>query len=117
VPTQWTVGDDFTSRRHCGQTKTVGLNLRLALSATARNALGRSEEESAQEIATMLYGEVHPHGYFRFVNFGHQLLRQGDAKVFKKYSQMKLQMKREALEKMNRQANEMPLDSGTATIQ
>jgi hypothetical protein len=46
-----------------------------------------------------------------------QLLRQGNAKVFKKYSQMKLQMKREALEKMNRQANEMPLDSGTSTIQ
>src|SRR5438128_8523776 len=35
-----------------------------------------------------------------------QLLRQGDAKVFKKYSQMKLQMKREALQKLNRQANE-----------
>ena len=35
-----------------------------------------------------------------------QLLRQGDAKVFKKYSQMKLQMKREALEKMHRTANE-----------
>ena len=35
-----------------------------------------------------------------------QMLRQGDAKVFKKYSQMKLQMKREALEKINRQANE-----------
>jgi integrase len=46
-----------------------------------------------------------------------QLLRQGDAKVFKKYSQMKLQMKREALEKMNRQANEMPLDSGTGMLQ
>jgi len=30
-----------------------------------------------------------------------QLLRQGDAKVFKKYSQMKLQMKREALTKLN----------------
>ncbi|MDR3703747.1 MAG: hypothetical protein P4L56_29125 [Candidatus Sulfopaludibacter sp.] len=30
-----------------------------------------------------------------------QLLRQGDAKVFKKYSQMKLQMKREALQKIN----------------
>jgi hypothetical protein len=29
-----------------------------------------------------------------------QLLRQGDAKVFKKYSQMKLQMKREALQKL-----------------
>jgi hypothetical protein len=27
---------------------------------------------------------------------------------------MKLQMKREALEKINRQDNEMPLDSGTA---
>jgi serine phosphatase RsbU (regulator of sigma subunit) len=47
------------------------VNLRLALSVTARNALGRSEKESAQEIATMLYGEVHPYGYFRFVNFGH----------------------------------------------
>ena len=47
------------------------LNLRLALSAEARNALGRSEKESAQEIATMLYGEVRPYGSFRFVNFGH----------------------------------------------
>jgi integrase len=35
-----------------------------------------------------------------------QLLRQGDAKVFKKYSQMRLQMKREALQKLNRMANE-----------
>jgi len=35
-----------------------------------------------------------------------QLLRQADAKVFKKYSQMKLQMKREALLKLNRTANE-----------
>jgi len=46
-----------------------------------------------------------------------QLLRLGNAKVFKKYSQMKLQMERAALEKMNRHANEMPLDSGTSTIQ
>ena len=42
-----------------------------------------------------------------------QLLRQGDAKVFKKYSQMKLQMKREALEKLNRQANEVSRSSVT----
>jgi len=35
-----------------------------------------------------------------------QLLRQGDAKVFKKYSQIKLQMKREALAKLNRKAND-----------
>lgn len=47
------------------------INLRLAHSVTARNALGRSEEENSREIATMLYGEVHPYGYFRFVNFGH----------------------------------------------
>ena len=47
------------------------LNLRLAQSATARNALGRTEKENAQEIATMLYGELRPYGYFRFVNFGH----------------------------------------------
>ena len=47
------------------------INLRLAQSVTARNALGRIEKENAQEIATMLYGELHPYGYFRFVNFGH----------------------------------------------
>lgn len=35
-----------------------------------------------------------------------QMLRQGDAQVFKKYSQMKLQMKREALEKLNLRAGE-----------
>jgi serine phosphatase RsbU (regulator of sigma subunit) len=47
------------------------INLRLAQSVTARNALGRSDTENAREIATMLYGEVHPYGYFRFVSFGH----------------------------------------------
>jgi integrase len=43
-----------------------------------------------------------------------QLLRQGDAKVFKKYSQMKLQMKREALQKLNRTANESAAVLGQA---
>jgi hypothetical protein len=33
-----------------------------------------------------------------------QMLRQTDAKVFKKYSQMKLQMKREALKRLDRKA-------------
>jgi len=47
------------------------LNLRMAQSVTARNALGMSETEQAREIATMLYGEVHPEGNFRFANFGH----------------------------------------------
>jgi hypothetical protein len=36
-----------------------------------------------------------------------QLLRQSDAQVFKKYSQMKLRMKREALQTLNRRANKM----------
>jgi integrase len=43
-----------------------------------------------------------------------QLLRQGDSQVFKKYSQMKLQMKREALQKMSRQANELGRSFDTA---
>jgi serine phosphatase RsbU (regulator of sigma subunit) len=47
------------------------LNLRLAQSVTARNALGILKKEDAREIATMLYGEVRPGGHFRFVNFGH----------------------------------------------
>ena len=47
------------------------INLRLAQSVTARNALGITEKEDAREIATMLYGEVRPGGHFRFVNFGH----------------------------------------------
>jgi len=42
-----------------------------------------------------------------------QLLRQGDSKVFKKYSQMKLQMKREAQLKLNRHANEQSGGIGT----
>lgn len=47
------------------------INLRLAQSVTARNSLGITEKDHAREIATMLYGEVHPYGHFRFVNFGH----------------------------------------------
>ena len=47
------------------------LNLRLALSATARNTLGANQKERSREIATLLYGEVHPDGTFRFANFGH----------------------------------------------
>jgi serine phosphatase RsbU (regulator of sigma subunit) len=46
------------------------LNLRLALSVTARNALGLDSLERSREIATMIYGEIRPSGHFRFVNFG-----------------------------------------------
>jgi serine phosphatase RsbU (regulator of sigma subunit) len=47
------------------------INLRLAQSVTARNALGWGKDDSSREIATMLYGEIRPGGHFRFVNFGH----------------------------------------------
>jgi len=47
------------------------INLRLAQSVTARNALGRDADDPKREIATMLYGEIHPDGHFRFVDFGH----------------------------------------------
>lgn len=47
------------------------INLRLAQSVSARNALGRGEDDHSREIATMLYGEIRPSGHFRFVNFGH----------------------------------------------
>ena len=47
------------------------INLRLARSVTARNALGLNADDNSREIATMLYGEIRPDGHFRFVNFGH----------------------------------------------
>jgi serine phosphatase RsbU (regulator of sigma subunit) len=47
------------------------INLRLAHSVTARNALGQTNGGSTREIATMIYGEVHSSGHFRFVDFGH----------------------------------------------
>ena len=47
------------------------INLRLAQSVTARNALGISGTDGGREIATMLYGEIRPGGNFRFANFGH----------------------------------------------
>jgi serine phosphatase RsbU (regulator of sigma subunit) len=47
------------------------INLRLAQSVTARNALGRDTSDSSRELATMVYGEIHSGGLFRFVNFGH----------------------------------------------
>ena len=39
-------------------------------------------------------------------HFVTQMLRQGDAAVFKRYSQAKLNMMREALTKLDRKANE-----------
>jgi hypothetical protein len=44
-----------------------------------------------------------------------QMLRQSDAEVFKLYSQAKLGMMREALAKLDRQANERGI-SGTANV-
>lgn len=46
------------------------INLRLARSVSARNALGGGTEYN-RELATMIYGEIRSDGLFRFVNFGH----------------------------------------------
>ena len=46
-----------------------------------------------------------------------QMLRQGDAEVFKLYSQAKLGMMREALGKLDRMANERPGNSFTERTQ
>ena len=46
-------------------------------------------------------------------HFVTQMLRQGDSQVFKKYSQAKLNMMREALSQLDRQANEHVLTFGT----
>ena len=47
-------------------------------------------------------------------HFVTQMLRQGDAAVFKRYSQAKLNMMREALSKLDREANERGATSFTA---
>ena len=46
-------------------------------------------------------------------HFVTQMLRQGDSQVFKRYSQAKLNMMREALSKLDRQANERVTTSFT----
>ena len=74
-----TVHDTFHTAMLCeldanGKTTTTVfeiINLRLAQSVTARNALGFDTNDSSREIATMVYGEVRPDGLFRFVSFGH----------------------------------------------
>jgi len=47
-------------------------------------------------------------------HFVTQMLRQGDSAVFKRYSQAKLNMMREALARLDRKANEHERSSGTA---
>ena len=49
-------------------------------------------------------------------HFVTQMLRQSDAGVFKRYSQAKLNMMREALSQMDRAANERELNSGTVAV-
>ena len=50
-------------------------------------------------------------------HFVTQMLRQGDADAFKRYSQAKLVMMREALAKLDRKANEHDRNSGTSRPQ
>ena len=77
-------------------------NLRKAWATTLRRANVQyfSLYELRHTFATRLSaGGVADH-------FVTQMLRQGDSAVFKRYSQVKLNMMREALAKLDRQANE-----------
>lgn len=49
-------------------------------------------------------------------HFVTQMLRQGDSSVFKRYSQAKLNMMREALARLDRKANEHQENLGTVTV-
>jgi hypothetical protein len=55
-------------------------------------------KDSVESVPSLTNAEI------EHLHFGRR--KQTDAKVFKKYYQMKLQMKREALSKLNRNANE-----------
>ena len=79
---------------------------------SARSEFGvvvRIEQDSITAPAGSLHRSHSP------ANANRESLRQGDAKVFKKCSQMKLQMKREALFKLN-QANEQGVSFDTARV-
>jgi integrase len=85
-------------------------NLRKVWAATLKKAGVRyfSLYELRHTFATRLSsGGVADH-------FVTQMLRQGDAGVFKRYSQAKLNMMREALDRLDRKANEHDSNSGTA---
>lgn len=84
-------------------------NLRKVWAATLKKAGVRyfSLYELRHTFATRLSaGGVADH-------FVTQMLRQGDAGVFKRYSQAKLNMMREALARLDRKANEHEANSGT----
>ena len=85
-------------------------NLRKAWASTLKRAKVQyfSLYELRHTFATRLSaGGVADH-------FVTQMLRQGDAGVFKRYSQAKLNMMREAMDRLDRTANEHQATSGTA---
>ena len=87
------------------------LGLHLACFSSAAVDSKRNSPASTPKSATKCESRVSAGGVAD--EWVTQLLRQGDAKVFKKYSQMKLQMKREALTKIHRLANETGPSFGT----
>jgi integrase len=98
----------FPSPRQTGRKPHI-TNLRKAWSATLKRAGVSyfSLYELRHTFATRLSaGGVANH-------FVSQMLRQGDAGVFKRYSQAKLNMMRESLARLDRQANEHRRTSGT----
>ena len=72
---------------------------RAAAVSCAEAAIGSEEDFSVLSAARLSAGGVADHMVT-------QMLRQGDAEVFKLYSQAKLRMMREELAKLDRQATE-----------
>src|SRR5580700_8971685 len=78
-------------------------------------SLGDDAEESRGSVLRPVRASAHVRNPAergrRRRSYGDQMLRQGDAEVFKLYSQAKLGMMREALTKLDRQANERGISS------
>ncbi len=101
IPSTARVANEFTSSQASGRLSNSAK--RLASRLAARQGTVLPHLRPSLDLC-------HPAQYRRVADeWVTQMLRQGDGQVFKKYSQMKLQMKREGLEKLNRRANEMPL--------
>ncbi len=121
MPSKWRRPDDFRARQDEPDYKNTYCHFVPFLFPSDRNGSGHQTTFKTVWYKTLRRAKV---TYFRIYDLRStyatrlsaggvadewvtQMLRQGDAQVFKKYSQMKLQMKREALEKINRRAGEM----------
>ena len=104
VGIKWPAGTSWRLLGHCKLHSPTGFEIGYGGSGpadTAASILADYFEEDPSSVEPAWRGRSNgrPSVAIKLHRWVTQLLRQGDAKVFKKYSQMKLQMKREALQK------------------